>query len=229
MNHSFTKWYTNLLVIGVAVHELAHAVAVKLCGGEITSLDLTSHVTHRGHYSQLQQIAISYAPVVINSAAAVGVATGAMWVPNSPVAATLIAHVGVVVLGETLVLLLQVVLLLLAFSLAAAALPSYQDAKSPYQLFRHQITNPTARRLLIIPLSLPLLLVFLVPLGFTYLRSRSFSLRLITEVGFATLLMLQATGTLIIIESSAVWDAAVQTVDWLANIEVLDTLLFRYE
>jgi len=220
MNHGFAKWYFRLLIFGVAVHELAHAVAVKLCGGEITSLDLTSHVSHRGRYSQLQQIAISYAPVVVNSAAAVGVATGAMWVPDSPVAAALIAQVGVVVLGEILVVLLQVVLLLLAFSLAAAALPSYQDAKNPYQLFRHHIANPTLKRLFTIPLAVPLLLVFLIPLGFTYLRSISPNLRLITEVGFAILLLLQATGTVVIVEPSAVWDAVSLFVDWLANVEV---------
>jgi len=220
MNHGFAKWYFRLLIFGVAVHELAHAVAVKLCGGEITSLDLMSHVSHRGQYSQLQQLSISYAPVVVNSAAAVGVAAGAMWVPNSPVAATLIAQVGVVVLGETLVMLLQVILLLLAFSLAAAALPSYQDAKSPYQLFRHHIANPTLKRILTIPLAVPLLLVFLVPLGFTYLRSISPNLRLITEVGFATLLLLQATGTVVIVDPSSVWTAGSQLVDWLANVEV---------
>ena len=220
MNHGFAKWYFRLLIVGVAVHELAHAVAVKLCGGEITSLDLTSHVSHRGRYSQLQQIAISYAPVVVNSAAAVGVATGAIWVPDSPVAAALIAQVGVVVLGEILVVLLQVVLLLLAFSLAAAALPSYQDAKSPYQLFRHHIANPTLKRLFTIPLAFPLLLVFLIPLGFTYIRSKSLNLRLITEVGFATLLLLQATGTVVVVDPSLVWTAASQLVDWLANVEV---------
>lgn len=220
MRHGFNKWYVRLLIVGVAVHELAHAAAVKLCGGKITSLDLTSHVTHQGHYSQLQQIAISYAPVVINSAAAVGVAAGAMWVPNSPVEATIIAQIGVVVLGEILVVLLQVVLLLLAFSLAAAALPSYQDAKSPYQLFRHNIANPTLKRILTIPLAVPLLLAFFVPLGFTYLRSMSPTLRLITEVGFAILLLLQATGTVVVVEPLAVWESAARTVNWLANLEV---------
>jgi len=220
MNHGFARWYAHLLVVGVAVHEVAHALAVKLCGGEITSLDLTSHVSHRGRYSQLQQIAISYAPVVVNSAVAVGVAAGAMWVPDSPVAAALIAQVGVGVLGEALVVVLQVVLLLLAFLLAAAALPSYQDAKSPYQLFRHHIGNPTLKRLLTIPLAVPLLLVFLIPLGFTYLRSISPTLRLITEVGFATLLLLQATGTVVVFDPVAVWDAATRTADWLANVEV---------
>ncbi len=220
MHHGFVEWYSRLLIFGVAVHELAHAVVVKLCGGEITALDLTSHVTHRGQYSQLQQIAISYAPVVINSTAAAGVAAGAMWVPNSPVAATIIAQVGGTLLGGPLVMLLQVVLLLFAFSLAAAALPSYQDAKSPYQLFRHQLTPPTLRHLLTIPFVLPLLLVFLLPLGFTYLRSKSPSLRLGTEVGFATLLLLQATGTLVVIEPAAGWDAAVRTGNWLATVEL---------
>ncbi len=220
MHYGFAKWYARLLIIGVAVHELAHAVVVKLCGGQITSLDFTSHVKHRGHYSQLQQIAISYAPVVLNSTAAVGVAAGAMWLPNSPVSATIVAQVGGALLGGTLVVLLQGLLLLLAFSLAAAALPSYQDAKSPYQLFRHRMANLTARRLITIPFVFPLLLVFLVPLGFTYLRSRSPHLRLITEVGFATLLLLQATETLVVIEPSSVWDAALRTVDWLANVEV---------
>jgi len=151
-------------------------------GGEIISLDVTSNVTQRGQYSQLQQIAISCTPIVVNSAVAVGVAAGAMWIPNSPVEATVIAQVGVVVLGEILVVVLQVVFLLLAFSLAAAALLSYQDAKSPYQLFRHHIANPTLKRLLTIPLAVPLLLVFLIPLGFTYFRCKSLNFRLIGRV-----------------------------------------------
>jgi len=218
MRHSFDRWYIRLLIIGVAVHELAHAVAVKLCGGEITSLDLTSHVTHRGRYSQLQQLFISYAPVVVNSTTAVGMATAAMQLPNSRVVAILVAQVGESASGSALLILLQLVLLLLAFSLAAAALPSYQDAKSPYQLFRHHITNPTIKRLLTIPLTIPLLLLFVIPLGFTYLRSKSPNLRLLTEVGFATLLLLQATGTVVFIEPSSVWDAAIRTVDWLAEM-----------
>jgi len=206
------------LIIDVAVHELTHAVAVKLCGEEITSLDLTSHVTYRVQYSQLQQLSISYTPVVVTSITAVGLTTAAMRLPNSPVSAILVAQVGESALGSALLILLQLVLLLLAFSLAAAALPSYQDAKSPYQLFHHDITNPTIKRLLTIPLGLPLLIVFLIPLGFTYLRSKSPNLRLLTEVGFATLLLLQATGTVVFIELSSVWDAAIRTVDWLAEI-----------
>ncbi len=140
-----------------------------------------------------------------------------MWLPNSPVPASIVAQVGVPMVAETLVVLLQLLVGLLAFSLAAAALPSYQDAKSPYQLFRHNIASPTVRRLLTIPLVLPLLVVFLVPLGFTYLRSKSPSLRLITEVVFATLLLAQATGTVVVVEPSAVGDAAVRTVEWVVG------------
>jgi len=58
MHYGFVKWYARFLIIGVAVHELAHAVVVKLCGGQITSLDLTSHVTHQGQYSHTHMIAL---------------------------------------------------------------------------------------------------------------------------------------------------------------------------
>jgi len=215
MSNGFLRWYFRLLLVGIVIHELAHAAVVKLCGGEITSIGITSHVRHRGEYSQFQQLSISYAPVIVNSAAAIAVAAGAMWVPHSPIAATVTAQVGPSVLGTVLVVVLEAVLLLIAFSIAAAALPSYQDAKSPYQLFRHHLFNPTIWRLFTLPFVIPLLLVFLIPLCFTYVRSKSLSLRLITEVSFATLLLLQATGTVVIVELSSVSEAVGRSVEWI--------------
>jgi hypothetical protein len=219
MIYDVLRWYSCLRFLGVAVHELAHAVVVKLCGGKIISLDLTSHVAHRGSYTRLQQLAISYAPLVVNSGLSIGAAKAAMGVPNSGFAGNLAAQIDGIVPEPILVVILQMILLMIAFSLASAALPSYEDAWNPYRRFRQQIIPRSITQLLWLPLSVFLLLVFLVPLGFTYLRSKSQNLRLITEIVFTVLLILQATGIIVVIEASSVWNIVVRTIESAARFK----------
>lgn len=199
---NYLRWYSRLLVLGVAVHELAHAVAVMLSGGEIIEFDVTSHIKHKGRYSLLQQLCIGYAPLVGNSAGALAVARVMMWFPESAVVTDLSASLGETIPEPVLTVLLQAVLLLTAFSLGAAALPSFEDAESPYRGFQQRLARPTLSRLFILPLVVPFLLVFLVPLGFTYLRSKSRTFQLLTEIAFAMLLILHATGTVVIVDVS---------------------------
>ena len=59
-------WYLRGHVIGTVVHELAHALTVYLCGSHVDELDITSHVNHHGQYNLGHQMAISYAPLVLN-------------------------------------------------------------------------------------------------------------------------------------------------------------------
>jgi hypothetical protein len=178
---------------------------VTISGGEITDLDLTAHVKHRGQYSLLQQLAISYAPVVANSAVAAGIAAAAMRVPGAGFVEQVSTQLGGVIPASVLTPLLQGLLLVIAFAVAAAALPSYTDAKSPYQRFRHNLAVPTLTRLVTLPLAVVVLLACLVPLGFTFLRSRSHGLRVVSELVFATLVVLQATGTVVVVEPATVW------------------------
>jgi|GEM_PF-2218587 hypothetical protein len=199
------RWYSRLRRLGVVVHELAHAVAVTISGGEITDLDLTAHVKHRGRYSLLQQLAISYAPVAANTAVAAGMAAAAMRVPGSGFVEQVSTQLGGVIPASILTPLLQGLLLVIAFAVAAAVLPSYTDAKSPYQRFRHNLAVPTLTRLVTLPLAVVVLLACLVPLGFTFLRSRSHGLRVVSELAFATLVVLQATGTVVVVEPATVW------------------------
>ncbi len=178
---------------------------MTISGGEITDLDLTAHVKHRGQYSLLQQLAISYAPVVANSAVAAGIAAAAMRVPGAGFVEQVSTQLGGVIPASVLTPLLQGLLLVIAFAVAAAALPSYTDAKSPYQRFRHNLAVPTLTRLVTLPLAVVVLLACLVPLGFTFLRSRSHGLRVVSELVFATLVVLQATGTVVVVEPATVW------------------------
>ncbi|ERH01338.1 MAG: hypothetical protein J07HN6_00890 [Halonotius sp. J07HN6] len=205
MSLTALRWYSRFRQLGVVIHELAHAAAVTISGGEITDLDLTAHVKHRGQYSLLQQLAISYAPVVANSAVAAGIAAAAMRVPGAGFVEQVSTQLGGVIPASVLTPLLQGLLLVIAFAVAAAALPSYTDAKSPYQRFRHNLAVPTLTRVVTLPLAVVVLLACLVPLGFTFLRSRSHGLRVVSELVFATLVVLQATGTVVVVEPATVW------------------------
>ena len=60
-----------LVVPGIVLHELAHALTVVLVPGvRITALDLTSHVSHEGRYTVTRSFLISYAPLWTNTGVA---------------------------------------------------------------------------------------------------------------------------------------------------------------
>jgi len=75
-------WYLRGHVIGTVVHELAHALTVYLCGSHVDELDITSHVNHHGQYNLGHQMAISYAPLVVNTTLAVFFAQWAQMMPH---------------------------------------------------------------------------------------------------------------------------------------------------
>ena len=193
------NWYQKLLLLGTTVHELAHASTVKLCGGQINEIDLTSHVNHHGRYTLGHQIAISYAPLVVNTALAWLLAGWAVTLPDETLPQQLSTVVGGL-LSTAITVGLQAVALGIGFGIAAAALPSYKDARNPYTTFRRQLSQPTVRQIITLPLALLVLLVGIIPLMFAYIRSRSTLLHLTTEITFATGVLLQATGVLVIVD-----------------------------
>ena len=199
------RWYSRLRRLGVVVHELAHAAPRTGAGGTTTDPDLTPPVHHRARDAPLRQLAISYAPAAANTAFAAGTAAAAMRVPSTGFVDQVSTHLGCVIPASLLTPLLQGLLLVIAFAVATAALPSYTDAKSPYQRFRHNLAAPTLTRIVTLPLAVVVLLACLVPLGFTFLRSRSDGLRVVSELAFATLVVLQATGAVVVVEPATVW------------------------
>ena len=185
--------YNRVLLIGVVIHELAHVLAIKLAGGTIVDGDLTSHVSHKGHYTVIDQFAISYAPLLCNTGLAVGAAIWAItpekWLPDQIHALTN----GVLPAAVTTPLM-EASALIFAFLVSASALPSYQDASNLYSTFRYQLSHLSIFRVLILPLEILILLIGVIPLSFTYLRQQSPLLHITSELSFATLIVLQATG-----------------------------------
>ena len=194
------NWYLKTLVLGTVIHELAHALTVKLCGGTINEIDITSHVNHSGNYNLFQQIAISYAPVVVNTALATALAVWAVRLPTARLPQEISAAAGGRISAELVVLLLQLVVFILAFVIAAKALPSYTDAKNPFTTFRRQLSHPTPFRIVTAPIALLLLLIGVLPLLFAYFREKSALLHILTEVTFAAVVVLQATGAVVVVD-----------------------------
>lgn len=197
-------WYHKLRVIGTVIHELAHALTVKLCGGRIDELDLTSHVNHRGNYNLGHQLAISYAPLVINTAVAALISNWAVTLSQTPLPQMVTSLTSGLISVTMMTVGLQVLALGVAFSIATAALPSYQDARNPYATFRRQLKQLTVIRILILPLAVVLLLLGVLPLVFAYVRSRSPLLHIMSEFAFGVAVLLQATGIFVVVDATAV-------------------------
>lgn len=198
------SWYLKVRVIGTVVHELAHALTVSLCGGNIDKLDITSHVSHHGQYNLGHQMAISYAPLLINTALAAVFAQWAVKIAPTGLPQTLRDATNGVLLVVVTTPLLQLLALGLAFVAAAAALPSYQDARNPYSTFRHRLQNITLVRILTLPVAVVILAVGTLPLALSYLRSKSSLFHILTELSYGTAVLLQATGTVVVIDPATV-------------------------
>ena len=201
--------YRKFRVIGTIVHELAHALTVKLCGGTIDDLDITSHVNHRGHYNLGHQIAISYAPLIVNTALAALLAKWAITMSPSGLPQTITSLTSGLIPVAITTIGLQVLALGVAFPIASAALPSYQDARNPFMMFHGQLKQLTLLRILVFPVAVVVLALCVVPLVFAYLRSRSLLLNLMSELAFGTVVLLQATGLFVVIDPAAVLSALV--------------------
>ena len=198
------NWYLKVRVIGTVVHELAHALTVYLCGGHIDELDITSHVNHHGQYNLGHQLAISYAPLLVNTTLAIFFAQWAVELPPTGLPQTLRNVTNGVLPVVVTTPLLQLLALGLAFMVAAAALPSYQDARNPYGTFRHRLQNITLVRFLTLPVAIVILAVGTIPLALSYLRAKSSLFHISTELSYGTAVLLQSTGTYVVVDPAIV-------------------------
>lgn len=210
---SLFRIYQHLLLLGTVIHELSHAIAVKLCGGQIEELALASHVNHRGHYNLGQQIIISYAPIVVNTAVAAGLSQWAVGISDSHIPQTIADYTGSIISSSIAAVGIQILVFILALVIAAAALPSYTDARNPYSTFRQRLGQLTLLRIITLPVALFVLVIGIIPLAFAYLRSQNAWLHLVSEVGFATAILLQATGTVVIVDPLSAIDLINQVHD----------------
>lgn len=197
-------WYLKVRVIGTVVHELAHALTVYLCGGHIDELDITSHVNHHGQYNLGHQMAISYAPLLVNTTLAVVAAQWAVELVPTGLPQTLRDATNGVLPVVVTTPLLQLLALGLAFVVAAAALPSYQDARNPYGTFRHRLQSITIVRILTLPVAVVILGVGTLPLALSYLRSKSSTFHISTELSYGTAVLIQSTGTYVVVDPAIV-------------------------
>lgn len=151
-----------LLLPGVVVHELAHALTVVLLPGiHLVEVDLTSHVSHRGRYTITRAFLISYAPLAVNTAVALGCAYALTTLVPS---------------GSPRAVGLSVGLAYLAVVSGLTALPSFQDAITPLSMLRRQFF--TRRIVVLLPTAPIVLLVSLPGVAVTWLCRRSPLLRL---------------------------------------------------
>jgi hypothetical protein len=200
-------WYRRLRVIGTVIHEISHALTVKLCGGHIDEIDITSHVSHRGQYNLGHQMAISYAPLIINTALAALLANWAVNLSPSGLPQMVTNLTGGLISIAISTFVMQIFILGVAFPIAAAALPSYRDARNPYSTFRRQINHLTLIQIFIFPIAVIILALGVIPLIFAYIRSQNPLFHIVSEVAFGTGLLLQATGLFIIVDPAAALDS----------------------
>lgn len=159
-----------LTVPGVVLHELAHQFVAEVLGLEVREVDYTSHVVHEAPRTVLQALLVGLAPLVVNSAFAVG----ALWavagtVPVEPAA---LART-----PETAAALLA------AFVLLFRAVPSTQDVANIFSTarrrFRWYRLDVVVAFLLLSPL--------VVPLYVLLWTARVTNARVVVDLGYAAL------------------------------------------
>ena len=169
-----------LLVPGIVLHELAHALTVVLIPGvRITELDLTSHVSHEGRYTVTRSFLISYAPLWINTGVALLAAYYAAGLnPTNSVEAFLS------------VCALSYLSIITAFT----AFPSFQDAINPLRMLWAQLA--TRRAVILVPVT-PIVVVLATPgVVLTYAFRRLALVRLLCGILYAVGVVLTGFGVL---------------------------------
>lgn len=158
---------------GILLHELSHALAVNVAGGNVTKFNWNS-VEHEGEYTIFGALLIGYAPLVINSAVAYWLVK--FWVFPLSMA----AKVGV---------------MYVTFSIALSALPSYSDAVNPWKLFWKISKKAPIYSLFV----LPFLLLTIPGLILSYLGYRSSVFMWATSIAYMGVILsvsLWATGAI---------------------------------
>lgn len=156
-----------LTLPGIMVHELAHAFFVSLSSAKITEFKITSHVAHEGRYTYTSIFFISYAPLVINTILALILAGVFFSVTASSFRSQVALYIS----------------FYLAVCLAIHALPSYDDAVAPYNLFKNIISDG---QIVYAVLGIPFLLIIAAPgILMTWIANKSRILRWIVDCLFA--------------------------------------------
>lgn len=167
-----------LLLPGVVLHEIAHVLSVWITPDvKTTEIDLTSHVYHEGRYTITRTFIISYAPLFLNTAIALG-------------CAYLLSQ-------GTLFSSLQsfttsIILMYIAVFAGLRAFPSYQDAISPLVMIREQLF--TRRIFIVLPTAPLFILVSLPGLVIGYISEKSFTIQLFLSAIYTGLIILIGVG-----------------------------------
>ena len=169
-----------LLVPGIVLHELAHALTVVLIPGvRITDLELTSHVSHEGRYTVTRSFLISYAPLWVNTGVALLAAYYAAGIDPTN---SLEAFLSVCALCY------------LSIVAAFTAFPSFQDAINPVQMLWHRLVS--RRSLLVLPVA-PLILLLATPgIVLTYAFRQLHLARLLCASLYAIAVVLTGLGVI---------------------------------
>ena len=160
---------SRMTIPGVVVHELAHQFVAELVDLEVREVDYTSHVVHEAPRTLTQAVLVSVAPLLVNTAVAVGVvylAVGAVpfdvgtldpgW--TDPTAALELGAPSLQAVVEER--WLDVVAAYLVFSLLFRAVPSTRDVENVFgaarRLFRWSRPGVLVLFLLLLPVLAPL-------------------------------------------------------------------------
>lgn len=165
------------MIPGIVIHEVAHALVVVLLPNiEVVSIDLTSHVEHRGHYTLLDTVLISYAPLFVNTAVA-------FWA---------LLYVASLQLTSLRTVALAVGLSYVAVVAGMTAIPSWTDVTNPLTISWRQLLS--IRGIAAMPFIVVLLLLSLPWLAISYARKESFVLYFLASIGYATIVIFIAFG-----------------------------------
>jgi hypothetical protein len=159
----------SLTLPGVVVHELAHQFLAELFGLEVREVDYTSHVIHEAPGSFTVAVLVSAAPLLVNTALAVGAVwwvVGAVpfalasldlaWTAPSAVAAGGLPYLQAAVEARWL----DVLAAYLVFSFLFRAMPSTRDVENVFsaarRLFGWRRPHVLVGFLLLVPVLVPL-------------------------------------------------------------------------
>lgn len=157
-------------VLGVVLHELAHQFVAELFGLEVREVDYTSHVVHELPRSVIQAVLVAVAPLVVNSAFAVGV---------------FYVHLGRVPFDPAVLALtwLDVAVVFVAFSLLFRAMPSTRDVRNVFTTARRRFAWSRPDVLLVFVVLSPAL----IPLYLSLRIADATGTRVVVDLGYAAL------------------------------------------
>lgn len=189
----------SLTLPGVVVHELAHQFLAELFGLEVREVDYTSHVIHEAPGSFTVAVLVSAAPLVVNTALAVG---AVWWVVGAVpfafasldlawTAPTALVDGGLPYLQAAVERRwLDVLAAYLVFSLLFRAMPSTRDVENVFGAARRLFGWRRPQVLVGFVLLLPVL----APLWLGLKLARATGTRIVVDLAFAAGVLAWMTG-----------------------------------